>query len=367
MFTKEKSTILKGCAIIMMLFHHCFLSGRFENYPINFWPFTVATITHVASFFKICVSLFAFVSGYGLLLSYQEFATKENCIAKRVSKERWILHRLLKTLSSYWFVLVLSWVVCMSVDKLPIQAYSFDTSSKLYGCWNMLVEFLGLSNLVGRSPMNGTWWYMSAAVAFIILVPLLYHSLYNLGPCYTILLTFILPRMFSCYPGGTSFVSFILAFVCGMAFAYGDWFTKWSYFWGKQKIGTKILKFAGMSAILLSTYKIYYRLPTEQYWDIKWGFMPLIVILYINDYISEISVVRQCLRFLGIHSTNIFLTHTFIRYYYAMDFIYGMKNFMWVIAVLLGISLVISLTIEGCKKCVRYYYWFSKVDKYFIF
>lgn len=360
MFTKEKSAILKGCAIIMMVYHHCFLSGRFENYSISFWPLSVSAVTHIASFFKICVSLFAFISGYGLLLSYQGYVAK----TERADRGNWIVERLVKTLSSYWFVLVCSWVVCMALDGLPVLAYSFDTSSKLYGCWNMLIEFLGLSNLVGRDPMNGTWWYMSAAVAFIILVPLVDLSLRNLGSRGTILLTFILPRMLSSYPGGTSFVSFLLAFVCGMAFAYGDWFTKWFHFWSGQQIGIKILKFAGMSAALVFIYKIYYRLPTDQYWDIKWGFMPLIVILYINDYISEIPGIRKSLVYLGKHSTNIFLTHTFVRHYYAMDFTYNMKHFVLIIIVLLGISLVISYTIEYLKKLLHYDYYLNKAAKW---
>lgn len=36
----------------------------------------------------------------------------------------------------------------------------------------MGLDFLGLHSLFGTVTMNGTWWYMSAAVIFVILVPL---------------------------------------------------------------------------------------------------------------------------------------------------------------------------------------------------
>ena len=48
----------------------------------------------------------------------------------------------------------------------------FSGGSRIEGLAAMGLDFLGLHSLFGTVTMNGTWWYMSAAVIFVILVPL---------------------------------------------------------------------------------------------------------------------------------------------------------------------------------------------------
>ena len=69
--TKSDSLRLKGVAMLMMFFHHLYCQvSRFDGYEISFSPFGQDAVVDVAMFFKLCVSIFAFVSGYGLLTSY---------------------------------------------------------------------------------------------------------------------------------------------------------------------------------------------------------------------------------------------------------------------------------------------------------
>lgn len=44
--------MIKGAAILMMMWHHCFLKGRYEKYAISFWPLSESQVVHVASFSK---------------------------------------------------------------------------------------------------------------------------------------------------------------------------------------------------------------------------------------------------------------------------------------------------------------------------
>ena len=54
----------------MLLFHHLYCStGRFDGYAVSFFPFSEESIVELALLFKNCVSIFAFISGYGLLKS----------------------------------------------------------------------------------------------------------------------------------------------------------------------------------------------------------------------------------------------------------------------------------------------------------
>ena len=101
-FTKEHTMQMKGIAIIILLFHHCFLNAQrwatvpYEKlattkgwgyYPISFAPFSSHTIQYLASFSKICVAMFVFMTGYGMWVSYEsqkKKTTMSNYIKKRM-------------------------------------------------------------------------------------------------------------------------------------------------------------------------------------------------------------------------------------------------------------------------------------------
>lgn len=199
----------------MMMWHHCFLAGRFEKYTVDFWPLAQSQAVNIANFCKICVSLFVFVSGYGLYLTWQKAR------AEGVHTSRWVYEKLVRTLSGYWFVVVLAWAVCTFLDNRPYLAYGFEKSPFL-GLWNMLIEFLGLTNLVGGAPMNSTWWYMSAAVVFIVLFPLIFKGFESIGCFCTLGVILIFPRISMGFPGWVHFYAFMPIFCIGMICARYD-------------------------------------------------------------------------------------------------------------------------------------------------
>lgn len=349
-FSKQNSLAVKGVAILMMLWHHCFLAGRFEDYTIDFWPLAQSQVVNIASFCKICVSLFAFVSGYGLFLSWQAFKKKEE-----QSPTRWLREKLVRTLSSYWFVVVLAWIVCAVLDNRPYNVYGL-ADSQYAGIWKMGTEFLGLNNFLGLPMLNGTWWYMSAAVTFVVLLPILDRCFKNLGRFCTVCLLYIIPRVCGGYPGGTNFLSFLPIFCFGMMFAKNDLFTKWRNVRGGGVNGRVpgTIRVLFLTAAVLLVYKLYYHLPDKTWWDIKWGIFPLVVILFIYDVLIPLQPINIILVILGRYATNIFLVHTFIRHYYCQDFIYGQGHFALVIGMLFLTSLGLSLVIELLKKGLRY-------------
>ncbi len=73
MFTKDDTLKVKGVAIILMLFHHCFLNAaRYEGQIVSFSPFNEADVNYWCLFFKICVPIFVFLSAYGITISYKK-------------------------------------------------------------------------------------------------------------------------------------------------------------------------------------------------------------------------------------------------------------------------------------------------------
>ena len=77
------------------------------------------------------------------------------------------------------------------------------------------------------------------------------------------------------------------------------------------------------------------------------------VILYCNVLMPRF--IHSSLAFIGKHSYNIFLFHTFIYYYYFPEYIYWSKNPLIIYATLLMTCLLISIGIEKMKDlfCIK--------------
>lgn len=95
---------------------------------------------------------------------------------------------------------------------------------------------------------------------------------------------------------------------------------------------------------------IWIRLEKSKFWEYHYALQPLISIFYCRKYIIRIPVINKILEFLGRHSMNIFLVHTFFRYIFFRDFIYGFKYFWLIVLVLFGVSLGVTMLIELLKK-----------------
>ena len=89
----------------------------------------------------------------------------------------------------------------------------------------------------------------------------------------------------------------------------------------------------------------------------------MIVILFANKYLKRIPILNRALMYIGNHSLNIFLIHTFIRYEYLNDFTYSFKYALLIPFILLAISFALSVAVELLKKLIRYDKFVSKIIK----
>ena len=348
MFNKKDSTAIKGIAIIIMMWHHCFLAGRFEDYNVIFTPLSVSMATDLARYLKICVSMFCFVSGYGLYLSLDQYDSKAK------GYRSWINARLIKTMAGYWFVMVLSWIICFLINRRTYTFY-FSEATPLKGAFFMVLDALGVSGIFGREFFCGTWWYMGAAILFIITAPILYEILNKYGMALILVICMALPRLIG-VNDITNLNSFFLAFCIGMwlskvkAF---DYFCT-TAFYQKNRPAAQVLEFILILLSLVLSCLLFLELPLTIYWDVLRGILPLPFLFFSVKYVIRIPVIRTILLFLGKHSMNIFLIHTFFRVYYASDFIYSLRYAYLIIAVLLGISVIASIITEFLKNVTGY-------------
>ncbi len=348
-FTKSDSLCLKGIAIIIMMFHHCFRSvERFENYVVDFSPFSQSFVVNISDYFKICVSIFAFITGYGLYLS-----AKNECRDLK-SSEQWIASRLIKTMGGFWFVYILVFIITMICDRYPISVY--NKLGFIRAAVYALIDFFGLANLVDTPTLISTWWYMSAAIFFIIIIPLAIAWSKRFGYISLIVISMALPRLLADgYPGGTNAYTFITPVIAGMIFAQYDIFKKLDNIWFvKNKIRNEIVQFVLYLTLLLLSIVVWIKFPRDKLWEYHCAVAPVIAICFCKKYVIRIPVLKNLLAVCGKYSMNIFLIHSFIRVVYFQDFIYGFKYFWLIVLVLFSISFVIAVVIEQIKKLIRW-------------
>ena len=351
-FSKDNTLALKGIAIIMLLFHHCFSTvSRFENYSVSFFLLTQNFVVEMTLTFKICVSIFAFITGYGLMLSLKKLNAKYEWTKKEIVK--WTINRLIKLLSGFWIIAILAYIICQIINGRT-EAIFFDDGI-IYGIIKMIINFLGLSNLFGLNTFDSTWWYMSIAVLFVFTVPIFMKLLKKQGYLITLLWVMFIPRIIGWKYVNSSYISFLMPLLLGIIFAENNLLVRIANFkLNKNIYANKIIKFLIGTALIIVLYIIYNHLPNKIFWEIRYGFIPVILICYLYEFIIDIPVIKQILKFIGKHSMNIFLIHTFIREYYLGDFIYSFENWIEIVAILFIISLAISIVLELFKKLIRY-------------
>ena len=347
-FDKESSVAIKGIAILMMILHHNFREPYlYENIAVSFAPFSDVWITNIARMCKICASLFAFISGYGLFLS---------CRKKSISADKWALDRYISSFSGFWFV----WVVFSVMTQLANGRFAkiFFRDGLCTGLIEIIIDFSGTAKLFGTPTLNGTWWYMSAAAVFILLIAIGYNQIRK-NPLIVVLTFVVFTRVIfegresSAYTGENSVYTFIPIFLMGAVCANCGLLDKFLSF-GNKTIPQKTIKFIFESLALLLFYKIYKAVPEDRFWEIKFCMIPMLVIVFYAEFIITIPHLRNVLIFLGRHSANIFMVHTFYRAYYLHDFIYSWKHFLLISAVLLLISIITSIIIEWMKRITRF-------------
>ena len=177
-FTKKDTMAMKGIAIIMMIIHHCFFeTSRYEGYNIVFAPLNERYTVIIASFFKICVGIFVFLSGFGITKSIIKISNGR--LADKQTLKKVVFKTYIALMFGFIFVFILSQLFCWFANKGQIEIYK---SNNIFNSISYFIaDGLGLANLFGTPTLNGTWWYMSLAIIIVVITPLLYNLIKKYG------------------------------------------------------------------------------------------------------------------------------------------------------------------------------------------
>ena len=355
-FTKEHTMQMKGIAIIILLFHHCVLNAQrwstvpYEKlattkgwgyYPISFAPFSSHTIQYLASFSKICVAMFVFMTGYGMWVSYESQK-------KKTTMSNYIKKRMVTLMTGFLIIFVVTEILAIPTGRF-IEVYGHDFRSVVY----MIIDALGLAKLLGTPLFCLTWWYMSLAIVLIMIFPFV-HSIMEKYQWVVVVASIIVPR--ACGFGqSTDLFRYLLAYTLGMYFAQHDLLARIKEKFMEQNVAGKLLSLIvsliGLAVIIKCRQNAWIGWKYLDFWD---GFAAMYVIVNSYIYILNGKWIVKGLGFLGKHSMNIFLIHSFYRDVFFHEFTYSFYYAWLDYIVLMAISLVTSIVLEWFKKLIRY-------------
>lgn len=157
-FSKEYTNIIKGIAILAMIFHHIYPNDPSATFSLAN-GFDIVGI--VAASGKLCVSLLTILSGYGLSESF-----KARNPQGLVGNVKFVLSHLLQLFSMYWFVLIFGYVGWFLQGRTLTAFYGGGISCVV----NMVLDIFGLGALT-HTPVFVGGWFLSAIIIFYLIFP----------------------------------------------------------------------------------------------------------------------------------------------------------------------------------------------------
>ncbi|MBR6829974.1 MAG: acyltransferase [Paludibacteraceae bacterium] len=341
--TKGDTAVLKGVAICAMLLHHLYGCP-----PDGVLPYS-GLLGWLGGLGKVCVALFLFCSGYGLSAQYKADRSLKDSIC-------FILRRLIKFYTNYWVVFVIFVPITYFVfGRTLIDAYSDHV--------NIPKRFIYDIFAVQGPPYNVTWWFNKLIIVLYILFPILYKTT-RFNSWLTLLISLALMRL-SCriqlpYDNVeicTWQFPFILGIVWRQSEQKFDTLSEW--------MKTHSITSAFIALTLLCVTVVVRMYPIIPHWnDVRIdGFVSCSIALCVITILRFLPKTMELLAFLGKHSMNIYMTHTFINGYWHPEWLHTgdlMRNGGSFI-VLMVLCIIISICLEYLKEKCRIYKLSNKI------
>ncbi len=334
-FTKNRTQVAKGGAILLLLAYHLFESANLvESMNVNHAPLGLQSFLMITGFGNICVAVFVFLSAYGIA---KGLLTAEKFDARRAYKQA----------AKRFFKLMLNFfVLYVSVNLLWF--YKFDYKSlygeRMQGFLHMLTDATGLSMFFATPNLNMTWWYMEIAYILIFLVPFLVWLVKKIGYP-VLLLAFFIPEILSFNP---DVEKYLLTAVLGVCAAYGSWFEHLM----AKKINPVVQWIVAAAGLVLCVLVRQNFAVHENYLHVVDAPVALFFVWVSGVLFGSVPVLSKILEFIGKHSMNIYMVHTFFYMILWRKEIYQFKYAGLIFLALLVVSLGYSVVLEVIKSLV---------------
>lgn len=346
---KQKTKAVYGVAVLMMIYHHLFcLPNRLDyNYTPILYINGINIEQILAWFCKICVAMYAFITGYGLIKISNKYK-KNNPIGRIVNCYKIIIKQAVKFFSKFW-------LVCLFF--LPI---GFTILGNKFEIEEFIYNIIGINN-----SYNQEWWYIFQYLKMLLIFPIIDFWLEEIFQKNNKKrkLIFITIQIICCiFIEKNQKIStfalvlyeflgpYTLVFLVGNIFAKLDIFLKIKKAIDKRHFSRKLF------AIILLQIVIYGRIKsTVSELDMKYDyiFVPFFI-LAIELLVNEKGKIGKTLISFGKRSTYIWLLHTFFCYYYFKEYILMAKYSILIYLVVTLLSYISALIIDKVYRILKY-------------
>lgn len=334
-FDKEKSKEVKGLAILFLLAYHLFESAELvTSLGVNHAPFPLDKFLLVTGFGNVCVSVFVFLTAYGISVGIWRQENITIGIAYQQAGKRFF--RLVGQFFALYLSVNLIWFMQFDYDKL----YGMNKQGMFY----LLTDAAGFSQFFETPTMNMTWWYMKVAYILIFLIPVLAFAVKKIGNP-ILIMAFLFPYAI---PMDKDVQRYFFVAVFGVCAAHGEWVDKLL----NLKMPYVVKWILGFGLLVLSVLVRQNYIVYQTY--IAYVDAPIVlVIIYLACAVfGSIPGLNKVLAFIGTHSMNIYLVHTFFYMSLWRDFIYRFRYAGLIFLALLITTLLYSVVLEFVKNKV---------------
>ncbi len=344
--TKQDSEVIKGAAILMLLFYHLYYYvPMFDVSSVSFAPFGVDAVMRFSRIWNVCVNMFLFVTVFGM---YRSMQSRD----QRPSK-------LFRYTVSRFIGLEMSFI---AVYLVCVLAFGWNISSMdQYGTggravYNAFMDMTSIGNFIVSPTINASWWYMKIAILIIFLMPVLYLGTEKLEGGFLAVLFFFPYLAEVDYTIERFHLIVMLALLCAK-YELPERFVQWKI---KENAPlTKVVKFICLTALVVVLAVIRQSesdVVSDQIRLLAENLLALVLIFAIFEFLCGLPVVKEIYRFLGRYSMNIYFSHLFFSYYMSVtrEALFSLKHFVVIYVAFIVLSLLFAMLLDWIEKVTGY-------------
>ena len=326
--TPKETTILKGVAILFMLYLHLFNSMNQVELCTNLICIGGIPLAHILSRCTNPVAIYLLLSGYGL------YKTRERLTARNTSR------RLAKLYIHYWISMGLFVAIgsVIAPEKYPGTLSDFIVNlTSWHTTYNIQIWFLlPYAIMILTAPYLFELFEKKPVITLGAAAMLWggeYVVMYLYGNSY------LYTHRFAFIPVVTT--SFILPFLIGAAMARYGIFERFRTYFADKKMLLAVMLVA-VPLLRIST-------------DIDFITQLLFVTLFLPLFIAwkRPQSVDRFLTEMGNRSTSMWFVHSYFCYYLFHDFIYGFRYPAAIFLVLLAASYAAAIVVDRLNGAVQ--------------
>lgn len=334
-FSREDTKLVKGFAIILMLYHHLFAFPNRIQDGSSYIPILDFSGIDSAMLFglfgKICVALFLFLGGYGTWISYQSKREKFASLgcagagSASCSLSEFVVNKVKGLYAPYLKVFAI---------VVPLSIVLGDPRVEM----NISALFWNITGL--NISYNGEWWFFTDYLILLLAFPIMVRYFSRKHATLTVdllaictwnaIVIWLIPSI-SQADWATGFVKSILwgklyqTMQWSACFLMGCLFARWdllSRVKGKYA-GSKSAALLSLLCLALLVV-LRYKLDVGTRYDFFWA--PVVCLCFAIVFATKSGIIlRRPFESIGKHSTNIWLTHSFFCYHWCQSLIYQPK------------------------------------------